>query len=605
MSHSIYERNLAALETVHPQLAVRLRQLQPSGRTQWLLTPNQVPSLQFQLPDGNPIPLHHPQNPIGETQAWIAKHQQTIQSQPLILLLGFGLGYHLLWLHQIVDPDTITIVIEPELEFLQYGLQAVDCSELWKNKNLIWCVGEPVESIKSILRSDRVNHRLTQSGITLLGLPAQLHIHREFLQRLTALIQDERRRTALRFRTNVSTTALTIQNISRNFSKVLHYGGIHPLHHRYAGIPAIVAAAGPSLEEALPILQAHQHNIVILAVDTAYPVLHHAGIEPLAVLAMDPTEENAQRLRGIERSPTFIVAYPGVHPDVVRAFEDRIVWYNLICDRERLPVTKFDEFFTWEKPLGTLLSFGSTAHVTISFARWLGCVPIVCTGMDLGYPAGRAYAQGVQSVPQREGAELQILSNAGDQIVTNEAYSYFIDGFPLFLQLTGTDLLTTSLHGAAIPGVPCRRWPEISLIPSNSIPPLYNRPLDRDLQSALESKLRVGLAQTEAVIPQLVQLANQWQHGTILSESDCATAIANMSQFKSLLIQFPAMELAVHLCPHGMTELLSGQSLRQLRNQDISVRETGYQSIVTFFNALLKAEEELRTIFKQIIARFD
>lgn len=601
MSQSIYERNLATLETFYPQLAARLKQFHLSGRTHWLQTSSQTKSLQFQLPDGSLIPLHHPQNPLAETQAWISKHQATIQTQPLLVLLGFGLGYQLLWMKQIIDPDTIIIIIEPELEFFHFGLHTVDCSDLWKNKNLIWCVSEPIESIRAILRDDRVSYRFTQTGLTLLGLPAQLHVHHHFLQSLTELIQEERRRAALRFRTNVSTTALSIHNITYNLPKVFQHGGIHPLHHRYAGFPAIVAAAGPSLAAALPTIQALQQNVVILAVDTAYPVLHHAGIEPLAVLAMDSTEENAQRLRGIGRSPATIVAYPGVHPDVVRPFEDRIVWYSLLCDPQRLPVSKFDEFIRLDTHLGSLLSFGSTTHVAISFARWLGCVPIFCAGMDLGYPGGSTYALGVQHVPQREGTELYVLSNAGEQIATNEAYQYFIEGFPALLQLTGADLFTTSLHGAAIPGVPFR---EISTVEFHSrlpLPKLMNKPLDRNTIFAIETQFHIGLMQLQTAIPRIKHLQKQWLNENDPTEFISAVAIDNIKQLKSLLVEFPVLESAIQLCPFGITDILSGQSLRQLRSQDPSTRAAGYQSIANFYLELSKIIDELHSTFNQMV----
>jgi hypothetical protein len=159
------------------------------------------------------------------------------------------------------------------------------------------------------------------------------------------------------------------------------------LHGAFAGKPALLVAAGPSLGKNIEGIRRWKGKAVIVAVSHALGALERAGIVPDLVIALDPGD--------------LLRHFGGPS---VGAAEALVV--STSCDPRLfdLPARRFITFSgnfgidSWaydglEEPVRVPCG-GSVATSAVSLLRQWGCNPIVLTGQDLSFPDGQYYAPG-------------------------------------------------------------------------------------------------------------------------------------------------------------------------------------------------------------------
>jgi hypothetical protein len=171
-----------------------------------------------------------------------------------------------------------------------------------------------------------------------------------------------------------------------NLAVIGRSSNVASLERRFAGRPAVVVGAGPSLDDNLPALAALQDRAVIVAVDTTLRPLLAGGVRPHLVAGVDPAELNAQHLAGVEGLDDIWLAAEGsLHPSAFEGFTGRTFTFK-VSDHEPWP---------WLRTLGCdhglLRTWGSVVTSAFDLARRMGCNPIVFAGLDLSYPVPRPY----------------------------------------------------------------------------------------------------------------------------------------------------------------------------------------------------------------------
>ncbi len=157
----------------------------------------------------------------------------------------------------------------------------------------------------------------------------------------------------------------------------------------FPGTPAIVVAAGPSLDANLSEIRRNRGNAVVIAVDTALRPLLSAGVEPDLVVAVDPSESNANHLVDLPACEfTFLVAEGSLDPEALVHFSGRTFFFK-VADHHPWP---------WLRAAGIergrLRAWGSVLTTGFDLALTMGCSPIVFAGADLAFTGGRPYARG-------------------------------------------------------------------------------------------------------------------------------------------------------------------------------------------------------------------
>lgn len=399
-STEIFERNLQALALRNPDTARRLANAPALATTlAFTNTDDGVPAAT--LSAGNTAQsLCSRRRPLDEARKLI--DAVDIKSAAVFVVAGFGLGYHVLELARRVGKTGLIVVFEPDLALLRAVFEKVDCSHWLSDRSLnIAILTDPDDSAEM----SRLLHGM--EGIVALGV--QLVEHPASKARLAAL-GDAVDRFHEQFVTLVKGVKLTIvttlvqirttlRNLSQNIDHYLVQPGIDDLRDRFAGRPAIVVSAGPSLARNIDLLTKPgiRDRFVIVAVQTVLKTLLAKGIRPHFVTALDYSDISARFYEGL--TPTDVdgitlVVEPKVNPAVLDAFprakDSNSPGGGVRCTGDRF----IEQLLTPEhSPPHAFITPGSTvAHLAYYFARFLGCDPVALIGQDLAFTDGQYYA---------------------------------------------------------------------------------------------------------------------------------------------------------------------------------------------------------------------
>ena len=178
----------------------------------------------------------------------------------------------------------------------------------------------------------------------------------------------------------------------RNAPAIVAGYDVRALRDTYRGRPAVVAAAGPSLDAAVSPLRDLEGRALLVAADTALRPLLTAGLAPHLVVGLDPGAINATHFHYLpDCSRTWLVSESALDPSAGRLFGARTFWFR-VADHEPWP---------WYRELGLdvglLEVWGSVVTAAFQVAVLAGCDPIVFVGTDLAYSDGLPYCRGSTS----------------------------------------------------------------------------------------------------------------------------------------------------------------------------------------------------------------
>lgn len=145
------------------------------------LTPGPPPLLTVPGPQGNYLALHG-RRPWEEAEA-LAAGVPVSPTEPLVVL-GLGLGYHLLALLPRLAPGQALVVVEPEPEVVSAALSALDLTSILGRPQTYWVVepepGEAARQIRQILGVRRPPR--------IFGHPASLRARPSYYEQLLPLL---------------------------------------------------------------------------------------------------------------------------------------------------------------------------------------------------------------------------------------------------------------------------------------------------------------------------------------------------------------------------------------------------------------------------------
>ena len=318
--------------------------------------------------------LHSGYDPEGESARLAASLPLAADTA---ILLGFGLGYVAEALLRRVDR---ILVCEAEARLLVAALRTRDLRSLLAHEGLCFIVGGPAECAISAL--DEMGTR----RYGLLALKAAESAYPDWY----GLARRSCERYASKESINENTLRrfgrLWVRNLAKNLMLIGELPGTARLEARFSGLPALVLAAGPSLDEVLPQIHELRKRCLLVCVDTALRSVLRAGLEPDFLVVVDPQYWNWRHLEGLAAPRSILVSESAAWPAVFR-FECRAAF---LCS-SLFPLGKAIESGVAEK--GRLGAGGSVATTAWDLARVLGARPIYFAGLDLSFPRAATHAK--------------------------------------------------------------------------------------------------------------------------------------------------------------------------------------------------------------------
>jgi hypothetical protein len=332
---------------------------------------------------GQTFLLHSSRDPQREADEWVESLDISPSTQALILL-GFGLGYHVRTLLSKLPANARLFVFEPDASLVYHAIAFASAADVIHDKRVIVLLS---------IDKPRLLDEWIKTAVTLIAAPAPIE-HPASVRRsphVFAQAKDDISQVIAFLKTSINTVLIngktTATNIIANLYGYARHGGMARLHNAYAGKPAIIVAAGPSLRKNLHHLHRAVGKAVIIAVQTSFQMLLDAGIEPTFVTSLDYHDISA---RFFERVPkhcsTELIVEPKATPRVPELHTGPVSFVGSDYADDLLRELKLN------RP--RLRAGATVAHLSFYLAEYLGCSTAIFIGQDLSFSDGVFYAPG-------------------------------------------------------------------------------------------------------------------------------------------------------------------------------------------------------------------
>lgn len=322
--------------------------------------------------------IHSRFDPQREAERFINSKQT--EEAGLYILGGFGLGYHAQALFEITNSETI-LIIEPDLNLFKHALCERDITDLLYSDRVIFLIGGQPDDCLIVL--EQHPGKLVQ----LITIRSLYELNTEFYSNVESSVRNYISRKEVNLSTLKRFGRLWVRNLSENAHLLSSTPGVSQLEGLFSGIPALLVAAGPSLDKVKSCLKELREKYLIVAVDTALRTCLDQGVDPDFTVLVDPQYWNTRHLDNCLTDRTILLSDTSTYPSVFRILTGK----SFLCSSS-FPLGLYMEKETEVK--GKLKAGGSVATAAWDFCRILGCDTILCAGLDLGFPDKQTHCRG-------------------------------------------------------------------------------------------------------------------------------------------------------------------------------------------------------------------
>jgi len=380
----IYVRNMAVLFRADPRLAQRIDECADDGSVVVEQAKTGMPTVAVRVPGSDrPLYLHSRVDP--EAEARRLAESVDVGDSLCYIVGGFGLGYHLRALFARFKGEAFIVVTEPNLRLLKAAMETVDLSELLAANRCIILTSTDKNEVQTRLEPHNTAMMMGAQFVT--HAPSE-RAAGDFQAAMRKLLADHMTYCRMSLVTLVANSRITCRNVANNLPRFLSTPPIDVLRERFAGYPAVVVSAGPSLRRNIDQLAGLKGKAVIIAVQTTYKTLLGRGLVPDFVTTLDYHEMSQRFFEGVtDFSGTHLVAEPKVNWNVLDIYKGPVSvlannFAGLILGRKL-------------SARDGLKAGATVAHLSLYLAVYMGCDPIVLIGQDLGYTDNVYYLPGV------------------------------------------------------------------------------------------------------------------------------------------------------------------------------------------------------------------
>lgn len=288
-------------------------------------------------------------------------------------------------------------------------------------------------------------------------------------------------------------TGYFVKNLLLNFATISTRYALADIQNKLKDRPAVLIAAGPSLNKQLPTLQKYQHLLTLIAVDSVWSVLKQHKITPDVVVALDALNVPAWTKNEFD-SRSLLALDVGCNQEMFGS----VATPMLVTSNHP---TEASLCAALGAPVDTFPSGGSVATTAFNLAIWMGANPVIFVGQDLAYTDGKDHAEGYQyadaydSGLREDRAHLgfDVEGYYGSRLRTERQFLHYKNWFERRIkQLDSATLVINCTEGGArIEGT--ARIPllavceEISSV-FNSKPPFHASPASRNEHLPVEAR---------------------------------------------------------------------------------------------------------------------
>lgn len=322
--------------------------------------------------------IHSKYDPKREAERTIA--DSTLFPSEGCVFSGIGLAWHAEQ-YALLNPRGAVALVESNTDILALALACRPLDHLLSHPSLMIVVSVTPEIAHDLLETAGF------ADFVIFSQPSLQKANAEWYSRFTAIARRKTEKTRINSNTLRKFGSLWLSNMGKNLGEMRSRSGIDSFKGLFPGIPAVLLAAGPSLDSILPHLGELSKRCVVICVDTALRACTRMGIQPDFIVLVDPQYWNWRHLDGQSCPDSFLITEGAAWPAVFR-FPCRAI---CLCS-SLFPLGKYLEQKTRVK--GELGAGGSVSTTAWDFARFLGVSEVFAAGLDLSFPDKQTHFSG-------------------------------------------------------------------------------------------------------------------------------------------------------------------------------------------------------------------
>lgn len=413
---------------------------------------NGKPNLKVKLSQNKSISIHDMDDPGRESKSFLSTVGET--STGVVLVLGMGLGYSALEIARRLKKVQHIIVFELNVEFFIQALNNMDLSDLLEDKRVILSLGKP-DNLADIL--EPANWALMLENIHTLKLISCFEVNKSYEQ-LSVSVFEYVSRYNLDGVTAIIHGKSFFENRIKHLTSMHHDNLLEDMAEKFKKVPALIIAAGPSLDKNINQIHRAVGRSVIFAVDTVLPSLLKHGIKPDFVTSIDYQELTYEKMAGVASDPLCreinLICTSSVTPVIPKNLPVRNVFWAFLN-------SAFDKWISGS--LGgkmTSTGAGTVAHLNLISAKTMGCDPVIFVGQDLAFSDNRDHSSNVV-LTNKESMETMIRDEQdilwvkgvnGSDVTTTRAFLSYKVIFEKMIESSEGIFINSTEGGAEIKG---------------------------------------------------------------------------------------------------------------------------------------------------------
>lgn len=449
--------NVLYLKKKYPILWERLKALETMPESTWSVeletAKNGDSTLVIQV-NGRRMYVHSKYNPTDEAQQFISQYEEMDEYEH-VFFYGVGLGYHIDAFCNMY-PDKHITLYEPEAQIMFKYLSRKSLNDFSnKQLNSVFVEDNPTQ-VEQFLTNfvNNLNEKLL-----LIQLPSY---ERSFENKFKAFSEIFKRVVSHKisnFEVNSTFEKRWTFNSMLNLPTTLKTPNVQmQKQHYFKGKPAIIVAAGPSLQEEIENLRKikEEGSAYIFSVGTAINALISNGIKPDAACTFDPSNLNRkvfEKLHLLAISDIPLIYGTTVAYEVLKDYLGPKL--HMITSQDK--VANFYLRMKDGKQADVVYDAASIAVVTLDLLSKLKCNPIILVGQNLAFKNNKNYAEDanvfrINDVSESEKTNAILVEGVnGDQVQTTKEFNFMREQIEVLTNsITDLEVINTTSGGAKI-----------------------------------------------------------------------------------------------------------------------------------------------------------
>lgn len=393
-------------------------------------------------------------NALAEAERYLEDIEET--RDYLLVVFGVGNTTLLRELYQKTTDSTKIMVIEPNLAVLKYTMIHDDLSDFVSDGKMVVLAGTAlvVEQMMSYYVNQEWDNLAKNVKVISLN---NYHVYAEEKKRYMKYLLSSIDTKLKMLGTSLEDNMDGLDNLYKNVDECLMTNSAEEIKDKYKGYPAIIVAAGPSLDKNIDLLKEAEGKALIVACDASYTACKEHGVSPDAIASIEreyPTYQYYYKDKTFDKD--LVLVGPGLlWPDIYTEFPGKkILMAKNNEGMEEWWASNFENMIFL--PQGH-----SCANVAFAIARYAGCSPIILIGQDLAYTDDKKHSESthtefegdnVPDVEEEDPLVRWVEGIDGGKVKTDVYYDLFRSYFERNIEAYGYKVIDATEGGALIKG---------------------------------------------------------------------------------------------------------------------------------------------------------